>query len=190
METKPCAHCGEAFPRDSRITTEVWIARRFCSRSCAGASRRVSLGEKSCVKCGATFKQTPSQRGKLWEQRKYCSTACAYADRKGKRRGPDHWAWKGGRRVAQDGYIEVALPDEHPYASTRRNGRYVFEHRLVMAESLGRPLERHETVHHINGNRQDNRLENLQLRNGRHGKGVVYTCRVCGSHDIETRKVG
>ena len=53
-----------------------------------------------------------------------------------------------------------------------------------MAESIGRPLERSETVHHINGDRQDNRLVNLQLRQGRHGKGVVMRCNACGSHDV------
>jgi hypothetical protein len=57
------------------------------------------------------------------------------------------------------GYIKVYHP-QHPMANC---DGYVLEHRLVMADMLGRPLHSFENVHHINGIRDDNRPENLEL---------------------------
>jgi hypothetical protein len=69
-------------------------------------------------------------------------------------------AWKGGRTYHHAGYSMIRMP-EHPRA--KNNGGYVFEHVLVMEEILGRHLLPGETVHHLNGVRDDNRLENLEL---------------------------
>ena len=69
----------------------------------------------------------------------------------------------GSRRTNAGGYIVVKV------------GRNTWkkEHRVVMSEHIGRPVRRDETVHHKNGIRDDNRIENLELRPGNHPKGVT-----------------
>lgn len=93
---------------------------------------------------------------------------------------------KPAERVSMsNGYYGVRIPDDDPLVVMRTRGHYVMEHRYVMAQALGRPLARHETVHHINGDKSDNRLANLQLRQGNHGKGSRFVCLDCGSHNVE-----
>jgi hypothetical protein len=103
-------------------------------------------------------------------------------------RGAEHGHWKGGRTL-RDGYVFVLIERGDPYGVMCNKLGYAAEHRLVMAHSLGRPLLRTESVHHINGIRDDNRLENLQLRQGQHGNGVVMQCLDCGSHNVNSRPI-
>lgn len=75
------------------------------------------------------------------------------------REGHYHPSWKGGKSKTEKGYILV-YAHGHPYAT--KSG-YVLEHRLVMEKKLGRYLLPSEKVHHVNGIKDDNRSENLQL---------------------------
>lgn len=98
--------------------------------------------------------------------------------------GPEHSQWIGGRLNAGQGYVRQWIDEEDPMASMRDHQGYVREHRLVKARAIGRPLLDSETVHHVNGVRNDNRDENLELRSGPHGKGQRLCCLDCGSQRV------
>ena len=72
-------------------------------------------------------------------------------------KGSKNASWKSDRRISNYGYVLV----RHESA-TRKDG-LILEHKLIMQEHLGRKLDTGEVVHHINGIKTDNRIENLQL---------------------------
>jgi HNH endonuclease len=75
---------------------------------------------------------------------------------------------RGGKGYTnENGYVYIYRPD-HP--NSKGNG-YLLEHRLVMSLHLKRPLKGKETVHHRNGIKNDNRIENLELFDQSHGPG-------------------
>lgn len=80
--------------------------------------------------------------------------------------GERHGRWSGARRVTDQGYVAVRVALDHPHAwgpVRLKRFRYAYEHHVVAMEMLGRPLHDNEVVHHRNGQRDDNRPENLEV---------------------------
>jgi len=75
-------------------------------------------------------------------------------------RGERNGRWNNGRMRTSEGYIAIAVPVGH---HLRQAHGYAYEHDLVAEKMLGRPLEANEVVHHRNGQRADNRPENLEV---------------------------
>lgn len=100
--------------------------------------------------------------------------------------GARHGHWKGGKTVDVHGYRRLRITtDLLAYVPEGYTGRYYPEHRIIMGKHLGRRLMASESVHHIDGDRLNNSIENLQLRQRDHGPGQRWQCQSCGSHDVE-----
>lgn len=101
------------------------------------------------------------------KSRKFCSAICYHLSRIGVKKpnqsknllGSKNPNWKGGKRKDKSGYVLVYVP-EHPFCD---RDYLVREHRLNMEKKIGRYLKQEEVVHHINGIKNDNRIENLKL---------------------------
>lgn len=83
----------------------------------------------------------------------------------GARPGASNHQYRSGRRVDHDGYVLVTAPVDHPYARQRTNraGKLIYEHRLVLEQTLGRYLLPEEVVDHVDGLTLHNAPENLRL---------------------------
>lgn len=106
------------------------------------------VGSKACQNCGEMFWVKGKKRRAT---QRVCSSKCVV--------GKFHPRWGGGRTINTQGYVLIYSP-EHPYRDARK---YVREHRLVMEKKLGRYLRPDEEVHHINHDKLDNQIDNLQL---------------------------
>lgn len=150
---KICKYCKENFLAIRRKASESF--REYCSRKCSGLKRRKRFN-RPCKGCSKIFEVKECHA--KGTKGVFCSKKCGWSyDRK----------TYSGRHLQPSGYVFVSIPKDHPLLDERkqkgiRNARMP-EHRLVMEQHLGRRLLKNENVHHKNGVRHDNRIENLEL---------------------------
>lgn len=168
-----CPNCGKvrwlsnwAREHTSRLCPQCASMKRRLNMP--NAQRGTELGMKNpeilykdhCPKCGVVKMVA---RDYIGAPCKECNNI-ALGVRSKRQIMEKHPRWAGGKYQLRTGYIVVTLPPDSPYISMATGrSRRVFEHRLVMAMHLGRPLETWEIVHHCNRNRADNRIDNLEL---------------------------
>lgn len=100
-----------------------------------------------------------------------------------KRNMVEHHSWRGGTKM-RDGYVMFADGE-----TRNENGLLIYRplHRIVMEEHLGRPLRKDEQVHHVNGVKDDNRIENLELWSSSHPSGQRVVDKVSWAKEILAR---
>lgn len=144
-------------PRVGRTTTSFGTAKRHTSRDTWTTEQDSYLGLDTDAEVaralGKTEKSVNKRRTRLgispYKRRSLVETV----------------------RVSKENGYMVGLRRDDPMLAMARTGGYVPQHRLVMARHLGRPLARDEFVHHRNGIRSDNRIENLELCTRSHPDG-------------------
>ncbi|MFA5307029.1 MAG: HNH endonuclease signature motif containing protein [Candidatus Babeliales bacterium] len=163
-KTYVCVNCGKTFER--LVKNAKRSKHNYCSLKCYNSGRHEdALVTCICAKCGKTFQLAKFLTKDSFNH--YCSLECNYKKLEGKHHSPEtiekiraikrpkgkqHHNWGGGCFVTSAGYVKVWTEDG-----------YRFEHHLVMEQQIKRRLTDDEVVHHINGNKSDNRIENLQL---------------------------
>lgn len=187
---KTCLHCSHHFYVEPRRTDTA----KYCSRSCLARGyprdpSRWPVVKKACERCGVEYTTKTSHA----TRRRFCSKQCFYADKKERHLETRSCANCGkpfeivrysdvmncsvecGQDI-QRNKLEPAwhkTPDGYLAGGINRGKgqKLILMHRWVMEQSLGRELETFETVHHKNGVRDDNRLDNLEVWIHRPHKG-------------------
>jgi endogenous inhibitor of DNA gyrase (YacG/DUF329 family) len=152
-----CETCGkEFFYQNSK--------RRFCSRICfINANLSWNRGKK--------LHYTIWNKGTIGKSK---PNKTSYKNNDPRITGENNHQWKNGKQKTANGYIKVRTGKTDK--GTIKYG--AMEHRIIMEKHLGRKLSRNELVHHKNGIKDDNRIENLEIVLRKIHMGKI-TCPFC-----------
>ena len=146
---------GNFLQRARHLLSDPEIKRLYCEEK----ESSITIAEKLGLSPSYTIKRL-RKMGLVRERSESGKISYTQGRKKPTQQKGEHSKnWKGGRITTVYGYVRAYAP-HHPFAD---NNGYVLEHRLLMEKKLGRYLLPTETVHHINGIKDDNRLENLRL---------------------------
>lgn len=160
---KQCLICNKDFSDYPSVMRD----KKTCSKECyriykskfhtgqKAANWRGGNIKKECEICSKTFFVTRA----ISNKRRFCSRKCDGKYKSLNYTGVSAARYKKGYCFDTRGYKTILMPD-HPFCPRTK---YVREHRLVMEKHIGRFLKKEEIVHHINGIKTDNRIENLKL---------------------------
>lgn len=155
----------------------------YCSLQCSGAGQRRSAEAThnfTCIECGKENSLRRKPGGRLYTQQKYCDQTCKSAHQRTKALNKFN-SGEISEHTKRHGYVWIAVPS---LVTGKKHS--MLKHRYVMAKHIGRDLLPEETVHHLNGIRADNRIENLELFNSRHGPGQRVVDKVQFAIEILT----
>lgn len=136
LALKRCSKCGEDKSLEEFYPHKLTKDRKqSCCKVCSNAATKKSKTRNKCVDCGKAVD--------------YQAERCVPCSKT----GAHHPRWLGGRHIEErSGYVMLRI-----------NKKTVAEHKYVMEQMLGREMISGESVHHKNGQRADNRPENLEL---------------------------
>lgn len=144
METKFCHGC-----KDDRPVNEFWKAQRHGKTALYSRCKKCE-GERKyelhCVKCSDIFHVSHRH----W--RKIKVPKCLKC----------HRIENGERNAARAGE-SIRSTKGYEYVKEHGSNKYAFNHRLRVSQHLGRPLTKEEVVHHLDGDKLNNYIENLWL---------------------------
>ena len=121
----------------------MWVACEICGKERWVELKKGVPKSKLCLICATTNLEYRAKMSKM-------------------QIGEKGHNWRGGR-IKQQGYIKVLIQPGNFFYPMANDRGYILEHRLVVAKSLGRCLQNFEIIHHLNGIREDNRIDNLAI---------------------------